>query len=302
MKDIEKIGVFTTTSLETKIDIQKIVTLHYFKYTKDFKFSGEKHDFWEIAYVDKGEVGVAADNSGFDLRQGEAIFHKPNEYHNIWAKNQYANIIIISFVCHSPAMSFFENKIIKLNNIHQALLANIISAGEACFSDPLDDVYQTKLNIISQPPFGSAQVIKNYIELLLIRLIQDNTDFSRKERVSRSATMQNETRIVEAVEQFLADNIYTSITFSDVLQNVCFSKSYLTKLFRRHTGMSVMEYYLNLKISESQKLISERELSFTEVAEKLKFSSIHYFSRIFKNKIGMTPSEYEKSVKSKAVL
>jgi len=302
MKDIEKIGVFTTTSLETKIDIQKIVTLHYFKYTKDFKFSGEKHDFWEIAYVDKGEVGVAADNSGFDLRQGEAIFHKPNEYHNIWAKNQYANIIIISFVCHSPAMSFFENKIIKLNNIHQALLANIISAGEACFSDPLDDVYQTKLNINPQAPFGSAQIIKNYIELLLIRLIQDNTDFSRKERVSRSATMQNETRIVEAVEQFLADNIYTSITFSDVLQNVCFSKSYLTKLFRRHTGMSVMEYYLNLKISESQKLISERELSFTEVAEKLKFSSIHYFSRIFKNKIGMTPSEYEKSVKSKAVL
>jgi len=302
MKDIEKIGVFTTTSLETKIDIQKIVTLHYFKYTKDFKFSGEKHDFWEIAYVDKGEVGVAADNSGFDLRQGEAIFHKPNEYHNIWAKNQYANIIIISFVCHSPAMSFFENKIIKLNNIHQALLANIISAGEACFSDPLDDVYQTKLNINPQATFGSAQVIKNYIELLLIRLIQDNTDFSRRERVSRSATMQNETRIVEAVEQFLADNIYTSITFSDVLQNVCFSKSYLTKLFRRHTGMSVMEYYLNLKISESQKLISERELSFTEVAEKLKFSSIHYFSRIFKNKIGMTPSEYEKSVKSKAVL
>lgn len=88
----------------------------------------------------------------------------------------------------------------------------------------------------------------------------------------------------------------------DVLRTICFSKSYITRLFREHTGESIMGYYNGLKITEAQKLISERCLSFTEIAELLCFNSIHHFSNSFKLNTGMTPTEYRKSVQSFEVL
>ena len=77
-----------------------------------YSYTGEKHDFWELVYVDKGELEVAADYEGYKLKEGDIIFHKPNEFHNLWANGISApNVLVISFVCHSPMMSFFENKI-----------------------------------------------------------------------------------------------------------------------------------------------------------------------------------------------
>ena len=53
-----------------------------------------------------------------------------------------------------------------------------------------------------------------------------------------------------------------------------------------------------MKLKSAVTLIRERNLNFTEIAEVLGFSSVHYFSRLFKKKTGMTPSEYSSSVKT----
>jgi len=299
---MDMIGIFKPTPLDTVIQVDSIVTIHYFKYSRDFNFGGEKHDFWEIHYVDKGEVGVLAESQGLDLHQGEAIFHKPNEYHNIWAKNQFANVAVLTFVCNSPAMSFFENKIIVLDEEQRALLGKIIYTGETCLEDPLDDVFQTGVSVSKDAPFGGRQIIKNYIELLLISLIQSNADIARKTRVSTAAKRQGEGRVVAAIKEILDENLYADLTFEDVMKHVSFSKSYITRLFREETGYSVMGYYRRQKIAEAQRLISERQLTFTQIAESLCFHSIHYFSNDFKKQTGMTPSEYRQSVRASAVL
>lgn len=299
---MEMIGIFKPLPLTTDLCVDAVVTVHYFKYSKDFNFGGEKHDFWEIHYVDKGEVGVLAENQGLDLHQGEAIFHKPNEYHNIWAKNKFANVAVLTFVCKSPAMSFFENKLILLNEEQRRLLGEIVSAAEICFADTLDDVFQTAVTFSGDAPFGGRQVIKNYIELLLISLIQSHTSITRKSRLSLKAKQQGEGRVVAAIKEMLDENLYADLHFDDVMKHVSFSKSYITRLFREQTGYSVMNYYQNQKIAEAQRLISEGDLTFTQIAEMLYFHSIHYFSNAFKKQIGMSPTEYRKSVRLSAIL
>lgn len=66
---------------EKEINIESIVTIHYFEYMKNFVFQGESHDFWELLYVDKGEVSVRAENEWLTLHAGDIIFHRPNEFH-----------------------------------------------------------------------------------------------------------------------------------------------------------------------------------------------------------------------------
>ena len=109
---------YIKTVLKEEIIIKKIVTIHYFEYAKDYVFTGESHNFWELVYVDKGEIEVMADTVGYKLKQGEMIFHKPNEFHNVWANGTIApNLVIISFECKSKAMQFFNEKILQAGDV-----------------------------------------------------------------------------------------------------------------------------------------------------------------------------------------
>lgn len=115
---------FVPTVPRREMAVDAIVTVHYFEYAKNYVFEGEKHDFWELLYVDKGEVEVMADSTGYRLRQGDMIFHKPDEFHNVFANGVVApNLVVVSFVCRSAAMSYFEGKILRLDGDERALLS-----------------------------------------------------------------------------------------------------------------------------------------------------------------------------------
>ena len=76
------------------------------------------------------------------------------------------------------------------------------------------------------------------------------------------------------------------------------SNTSIKRLFQSNLNCGIMEHFLRLKIDAAKQMIRENEYNFTEIAEKLAFNTPQYFSTAFKRISGMTPSEYEKSVKS----
>ena len=126
---------YTATHLKKVFNINEIVSVHYFEYEKDYIYPGEQHNFWELVYVDKGKIDIDMDNETYRLEQGNIAFHQPNEYHNLRANGIIApNLIIISFVCKSPAMNFFKKRIIPLSDIEKGLLSTIILESIRSFS------------------------------------------------------------------------------------------------------------------------------------------------------------------------
>ena len=102
--------------LSNLISVSKIVTIHYFEFDKNFRTQGESHDFWEIVYAEKETLFCSADGVKITLEQGEVLFHKPNEFHTLAANGKNApNVFILSFVCKSESMRFFENKKFSLS-------------------------------------------------------------------------------------------------------------------------------------------------------------------------------------------
>ena len=75
------------------------------------------------------------------------------------------------------------------------------------------------------------------------------------------------------------------------------SSSHLTSLFRKQMGFSPGEYIRRVKLDESKTLIREGNLNFTQISTRLCYSSIHHFSRQFKDHYGLSPSEYSKSIR-----
>ena len=295
---------YQPVSLRDTIKISRLYTIHYFEYRNDFRFEGEQHNFWEFCFVDKGEVNVAMDGENHILSKGEIAFHKPNEFHAVTATGTSApNLAVISFACQSRAMRFFENKILHVDETERGLLAKIILEAKSCFAHRLDDPYQNKMEKNSVLPFGTEQFIRLYLEEFLLHI-------QRRCRMSRSSTPQSrliktpkgrsDAETFRRVSAYLEEHLAEPLTVEKICRDNLMGRSLLQKIVREHSGQSLIEYFSNLKVEAAKEMIRMDDMNFTQIAEKLGYTSIHYFSRQFKQITGMTPSEYASSIKALA--
>ena len=95
--------------------------------------------------------------------------------------------------------------------------------------------------------------------------------------------------------QYIKNNLSMTLTVSEICKNAFVSKSTLTKHFRKELSTSVNKYICDKILSESERLLSTSNLSVFDISEKFGFSDQFYFSRLFKEKFGVSPREYRKN-------
>lgn len=132
-------------------------------------------------------------------------------------------------------------------------------------------------------------------QLLLTLLRETNTSPAQKLKASNSVHSENE--IIRRAQQYVSSHIREKLSVPLVAKMVDVSPSYLTALFHKNLQISPGEYIRRIKLQESKQMIREDNLNFTEIAAALQYSTVHHFSRQFKEKFGITPSEYAKSVR-----
>ena len=76
------------------------------------------------------------------------------------------------------------------------------------------------------------------------------------------------------------------------------SKYYLSHAFKREYGISPIHYVITKRIEESKYLLAETDLSMSQIAQLLGFSSLSYFSQVFRRTQGVTPMEYRQRTKN----
>ncbi|KRE98349.1 AraC family transcriptional regulator [Paenibacillus sp. Soil766] len=287
---------YQRTHLKMSLVINKVITMHYFEFGKDYSFNGEKHDFWEFLYVDRGEVEVHADDHRYLLKQGSIIFHKPNEFHSFYAtKGKAPNLIVMTFDCHSKAMQFFEQKVLHLDDEERNLLAQIVREGQQAFEFPFGHPLVRR----QDAPVGSEQMIQSYLEILLVRLLRKSAQAEVDTPLSTVAKEKSVHDLTSKVMSYMAEHIDAHLTLNEISQVFCVGKTQLKELFKKNTNYTIMEYFAKLKIDQAKILIREETYNFTEISRKLGFSSVHYFSKAFKKATLMSPSEYARTVKSR---
>lgn len=294
---------YVPTPLPDSIRLDYIVSVHYFEYASDFYFPGEAHDFWEFLFVDKGEIEVTAGKTKYHMQKGDIIFHKPMEFHNLWANGVTApNLVVASFSSASPAVRFFENKVLRLGDVGRELLGRVVREARTVYSFPLDDPKMFQLERRAEVPFGAEQIIRQSLEQMLIELVRANQPpetgaEAHPVKVVSGISQRGTQESLDRIVQYLEDHVQESLTLDDICRDNLIGRSYLQKIFREKFGGGVMEYFSDLKIQAAKEEIRKGARNFTEIAHELGFASIHYFSRRFKKLTGMTPSEYASSVK-----
>lgn len=286
---------YSATHLKKMFVVNEIVTIHYFEYAKDYKYTGESHNFWEFVYVDKGEIDIEMDGEHYRLEQGNIAFHQPNEYHNLSATGDIApNLIVVSFKCNSPAMNFFKKRILPLSDIEKGDLATIIKEAINCFSSPLEDTFLTKLTKRDNVLPGSEQLISLSLEHLLISLYRNFGGIVKNTTTLRQGIQHD---IVKSILNYMQEHICEKLYISQIAKAVGMSKSSVSIIFKEKMNDGVISYFTKMKIDVSKAMIREGKYNISQISFYLGFDSIHNFSRTFKKITGMTPTEYGKSVK-----
>ena len=284
---------FTPCILEKPLEIRELFSVHYFEYTSSYAFAGESHDFWELVYVDKGTVRVQSDEQTMDLTRGEMIFHAPGEFHALRANGTVApNLIVVSFRCESPAMEFFRGRITSVGAEERILLARIVSESRSVFSTPLDDPTEHTLVRREYSPFGSEQILASAVEELLIRLIRRGNAISAEKKEKRHGTEP-----IDDIVAYLEQRLDQPLSLGRICRDNLVGRAQLERNFHEQTGGGVIDYFNRMKIRAAREMIREGRLNFTQIAARLGFQSVHYFSRRFRLTTGMSPSEYAASVK-----
>ena len=274
------------------IEVGQLYSVHYFEYPVGYAYPGEAHDFWELLYVDRGSLSVTAGERELRLSQGQIVFHAPGEFHALSAAGTAPDLVVVSFQCASPAMDFFRDRVCAIRGEERALLGRIVSESAAAFSTPLNVPSVTELVRRGRPPFGGEQLVCAALEELLIRLI-------RREGApqARDTARTEDGGVFGQVTAYLERRVDCALTIEEICRDNLVGRSQLQKLFHARTGGGVMAWFGQLKIQAAKRLIREGRLNFTQIAAQLGYQSVHYFSRRFRLATGMSPSEYENSVK-----
>lgn len=280
-------SAYIKVPLANTVNVTKIVTILCYDLSPAYKNSGESHDFWEIVYADRGEFNFRRDEKLCRLRTGEMVFHEPNEFHTIECDGEIgASVFIMTFECRSPAMRFFSGKQLRVPNELRSLIKRLISESAENFY-----VSEYPLHSKENAPVGGQQLIRIYLEELLIRLMRSE---ERKKESGRLFTSQEslENTLVRSICEHLSANLCRRVTLEELSERFHFGKSHLCDVFRKTMGDTILNYHIGLKISEAKRLLKGTKLNVSEIASSLGFESPEYFTRCFKKQTGVSPRAF----------
>jgi AraC-like DNA-binding protein len=112
-------------------------------------------------------------------------------------------------------------------------------------------------------------------------------------RDRRKEQLNSYQKTVEKAKYLMESNVFSEIDLSSIAVQLGISTSRLNEIFKTYTSMTPYQYYIQIKIYKAENLLEQQDLSVKEVAHKIGFEDQYYFSRLFKNKTGVSPSEWK---------
>lgn len=283
-------------NFKKEFNITRLANIHYFEFTSDYVTKPDSHNFNEIVYVDSGEIDVVSESYTGKLKKNQMIIHPHNQLHHLLCNNDVApNVIIIGFECKDYLFTPLAEKPLVLNENLKKMLADIIKEGRNIFQPPYDIPNLKNMPKRKNFEFGADQLIKNLLESFLIFAIREYG----KQIEKSIAPISSSDSYIFPIKEYINNNFTKNINLSDLCFLFGTNKTTLCKEFKKHTGLTIVDYINSLRVKHTKSLLRENHYSLTQIADMLNLSSVHYLTTLFKKYEKLTPTEYLSTIKSK---
>ncbi len=258
---------------------------------------------YELIYIEEGKCMITYEGEEFVAKKNDVVFFRPNITHKI---------------------ELFPGINLSQPHVHFDIDFDRYSAEVyVCFKNR-EDLSETDWRMMRKDIFSGmpqpSPIIRVSDPPLFRRLFYEIIEISRYKPPLHQITSKS--RMIELLGLIIRDNFpdyfeespgtaefdmatvknYIDFNFRNALSlealsnQFNYNKYYILRRFRKRYGVTPIQYYNDLRLSEAQKLLDSH--SVTEVADMLKFSSIYAFSRAFKGKYGLSPTQYRERLRS----
>ncbi|WP_168121778.1 helix-turn-helix domain-containing protein [Paenibacillus sp. HB172176] len=173
--------------------------------------------------------------------------------------------------------------VLKLNVLNKNARVSLLNIFDSKLKMLLSELGQETKDIPGYEADNDLSILNYYRALL--------------ERWYLASSVSAKASVPEAIERscrYIKAHYKDEITLTEMADFTNFSVSHFSALFKKHTGTSLVNYVNQLKIDEAKRLLLETAYAVSEVAEMVGFSTMPYFTRVFKSFVGLSPLEYRK--------
>ena len=267
-------GLYLNVAGKSKIPIA--ITYPSIEHPSGYYFTwqnGRTLNEYQINYITEGSGVLENQRGQFNVKPGSLMIIRKGEWHR-YRPNQGEGWLehYIGFDGMFAKHFLQDNQILQGQSvIHCDVREDFI------------DTYYKIFELIKNEDPGNQHIAAGLVIKLLGYIVarQKQRNFSGKPIE----------KLIQEARFHMREQIEGKINLEKLAKDNFIGYSYFRKMFKKYTGISPHQYHLELKLMRAKELILTSELTIKEISYKLGFQSIHYFSRLFKKKIGQNPSE-----------
>lgn len=261
--------------------------MYEFKRENSIVVTEHWHSETELIFVEGGTLNVTVNNKIYTCTRGELIFINSGELHSITG----SNIHYYAMVFNAEMLSFAADDAVQKKIIRPFTERKITFFNKPAISGGTKDVLKGIVAANAADTPGYMLETKALLFLLLGRLVNANM-YIRNEISPR----QEETeQLLKAIVSYIGSRFSYELTLSDISREFNMSTKYFCRFFKNNFHKTFIEYLNLVRIENAMKLLSGEDISVTEAALSSGFSNMSYFTKVFKEKVGQTPSEYKRT-------
>lgn len=256
-----------------------------FAASESFIHTDRVPDFCVLIYVIDGCIYVTEGDTDYEVNAGELLILKNGIHHFGKKKIQKGTKWIfvhfrISADCN--ASPFYPDA--SPLGAYDATAESILTLPK--FLDSVSARFEKELKTFIKYAQSDDAYKKWFINqrlfLLLSSLAVSTQGFS------------NNLTLSDRICRYLSDNIGVPFSSENIEKRFYLSYKYMSHLFKKEKGVTMQQYHNSVRMDEACRLLCSTLMSIGEIADKLGFSDVLYFSRCFRNYTGKSPSTYRK--------
>ena len=244
------------------------------------------HEEMELIIAVSG-IGTATVNSTpYILQSGDILVIRPHDIHSIsqYKEKQweYFNILFRFSILEDKLSNRCYEHHFKPFIEHTKKLPIHIT-----FKDPISKPLTVCLNELI---LNRKKPISNYelmIKANLFKIMYHLEQYATRD-INNTCNLESNHKLKAALS-YINENYRNPITIDDVAKHCYYSKSYFMKFFKKHTGVSFIQYLNNYRLEIARRLLIETDFKIIDIASSVGFDNLPYFTRSFQRKYNMPP-------------
>lgn len=235
---------------------------------------------YQINYITQGEGIMETREGSFPIAAGSVILVKPDVWH------RYRPLKKTGWFEHYVGFSGdIARKMVQSSEILNG--PPVINIG---FQEHLINLFQEIVNQVKTERPGYHQICSGLVINLLGQVIS-----TKKNENFRHNPVE---AVIQKACMIIRDNPDQNLNIEKLAEELKINYSLFRKAFKKYTGLSPMQYHASLRIKQAIHLLTNTDLSVKEISFNLGFCSVFYFSKLFKEKTGRTPSDFRRGVRN----